>query len=583
MAECTQPSFTFANHGRRQVVARFDGGTITSDGGAVLLRQTEQRTGIVRQFADCFRDHRQPGQVEHSVRELVSQRVYGLALGYEDLNDHDQLRSDPLLALLSGKQDLEGKQRRRAQDRGNPGAGKSTLNRLEGTPADAGSQSRYKKIVLDTSAVERLLTDLYIQSQPRQPKRIVLDLDATDDPLHGHQEERFFHGYYGHYCYLPLYIFAGDQLLCARLRPSNIDASEGSLEEVQRIVAQLRRAWPEAEILLRADSGFCRDEIMSWCEANGVDYLFGLARNERLQRRIKRRMKLARRRFAKSGAAARVSADFRYRTRRSWARRRRVVGKAEYLAKGENPRFVVTSLRAEQAPAQQLYETIYCARGEMENRIKEQQLGLFADRTSTAEFRSNQIRLYFSSIGYCVLEALRRLGIGGDEDGAGAMHDDTAAVAQDRGADPDHGAQGVDFAGDGIPLGGRVRASVCKSRAGGAAALLKTAGRVQVILEADRARQGRQSRFGQKRTKNLSGAAADRIQGCFRLTAALLRGVAAQNDENLISRAPPAPFPGIGEKCGLGLRQSLGEGLQPLELLELSLAFARITNEHPLN
>ena len=387
MTECTQPSFTFANHGRRQVVARFDGGTITSDGGAVLLRQTEQRTGIVRQFADCFRDHRQPGQVEHSVRELVSQRVYGLALGYEDLNDHDQLRSDPLLALLSGKQDLEGKQRRRAQDRGNPGAGKSTLNRLEGTPADAGPQSRYKKIVLDTSAVERLLTDLYIQSQPRQPKRIVLDLDATDDPLHGHQEERFFHGYYGHYCYLPLYIFAGDQLLCARLRPSNIDASEGSLEEVQRIVAQLRRAWPEAEILLRADSGFCRDEIMSWCEANGVDYLFGLARNERVQRRIKRRMKLA--------------------------RRRRVVGKAEYLAKGENPRFVVTSLRAEQAPAQQLYETIYCARGEMENRIKEQQLGLFADRTSAAEFRSNQIRLYFSSIGYCVLEALRRLGLAG--------------------------------------------------------------------------------------------------------------------------------------------------------------------------
>ncbi len=413
MTECTQPSFTFADHGRRQVVARFDGGTIVSDGGAVLLRQTEQRSGIVRQFAACFRDHRQPGQVEHSVRELVSQRVYGLALGYEDLNDHDQLRSDPLLALLSGKQDLQGKQRRRAQDRGNPGAGKSTLNRLERTPADADSQSRYKKIVLDTAAADRLLTDLYIQSQPRQPERIVLDLDATDDPLHGHQEERFFHGYYGHYCYLPLYIFAGDQLLCARLRPSNIDASEGSLEEVQRIVEQLRRAWPEAAILLRADSGFCRDEIMSWCEANGVDYVFGLARNERLQRRIKGRMKLARRRFAKTGAAARVFADFRYRTRKSWPRRRRVVGKAEYLAKGENPRFVVTSLTAEQAAAQQLYETIYCARGEMENRIKEQQLGLFADRTSTAEFRSNQIRLYFSSIGYCVLEALRRLGLAG--------------------------------------------------------------------------------------------------------------------------------------------------------------------------
>ncbi len=317
------------------------------------------------------------------------------------------------LLLDAGKQDLQGKQRRRAQDRGNPGAGKSTLNRLEGTPADADSQSRYKKIVLDTAAADRLLTDLYSQSQPRQPERIVLDLDATDDPLHGHQEERFIHGYYGHYCYLPLYIFAGDQLLCARLRPSNIDASEGSLEEVRRIVEQLRRAWPEAAILLRADSGFCRDEIMSWCEANGVDYVFGLAKNERLQRRIKRRMKLARRRFAKTGTAARAFGDFRYRTRSSWARRRRVVAKAEYLAKGENPRFVVTSLTAKQAAAQQLYETIYCARGEMENRIKEQQMGLFADRTSTAEFRSNQIRLYFSSIGYCVLEALRRLGLAG--------------------------------------------------------------------------------------------------------------------------------------------------------------------------
>ena len=413
MTECTQTSFSFADHSRRRVVARFDGGTITSDGGGVLLRQLELRSGIVRQFADCFHDHRQPGQVEHSVRELVSQRVYGLVLGYEDLNDHDQLRSDPLLALLSGKQDLEGKQRRRRQDRGKAGAGKSTLNRLELTPAKAAASSRYKKIVLDTSAVDRLLTDLYIQSQPRRPERIVLDLDATDDPLHGHQEGRFFHGYYGHYCYLPLYIFAGDQLLCARLRPANIDASAGSLEEVQRIVEQLRRVWPEVEILLRADSGFCRDEILSWCEENAVDYVIGLPKNERLQRLIKRRLKLARRRFAKTGKAARVFADFRYRTRTSWRRRRRVVAKAEYLAKGENPRFVVTSLTPKQAAAQEVYETIYCARGEMENRIKEQQMGLFADRTSTAQFRSNQIRLYFSSIGYCVLEALRRLGLAG--------------------------------------------------------------------------------------------------------------------------------------------------------------------------
>ncbi len=372
MTECTQISFTFANHARRQVVARFDGGTISSDGGAVLLRQLEQSTGIVRQFADCFRDHRQPAQIEHSVRQLVAQRVYGLALGYEDLNDHDQLRSDPLLALRSGKQDLQGKQRRRAQDRGKPGAAKSTLNRLEGPPAKAGASSPYKKIVLDTSAVDRLLTSLYVQSQPRQPQRIVLDLDATDDPLHGNQERRFFRGYYGHYCYLPLCIFAGEQLLCARLRPANIDASAGSLDEVRRIVEQLRRSWPEVEILLRADSGFCRDQIMSWCEANGVDYVFGLAKNERLQRLVKRRMKLARRRFAKTGKAARAFGGFRYRTRTSWARRRRVVAKAEYLAKGENPRFVVSSLRRKQAGAKQLYETICCARGEMENRIKEQ-------------------------------------------------------------------------------------------------------------------------------------------------------------------------------------------------------------------
>ncbi len=347
------------------------------------------------------------------MRELVAQRVYGLALGYEDLNDHDQLRADPLLALLSGKQDLAGAQRRRPQDRGNPGAGKSTLNRLELTAAEGGASSRYKKIALDTAAADRLLTELYIQSQPRQPKRIVLDLDATDDPLHGNQEGRFFHGYYRHYCYLPLYIFAGDQLLCARLRSADLDAAAGALEEVRRIVEQLRRVWPEVAIMLRADSGFCRDQIMSWCENNGVDYVFGLAKNGRLQRRIKRRIQLARRRFAKTGKAARAFGDFRYRTRKSWARRRRVVAKAEYLAKGENPRFVVTSLTPKQAAAQEVYETIYCARGEMENRIKEQQLGVFADRTSTASFRSNQIRLYLSSIGYCVMEGLRRLGLAG--------------------------------------------------------------------------------------------------------------------------------------------------------------------------
>ena len=415
MTECTQSSFSFARHFSREVVARFDGGQITSDAGALLLHPVEQRSGILRQFAACFRDYRIPERIEHSVSELVRQRVYGLALGYEDLNDHDRLRQDPLLALLSGKSDLEGAQRRRQQDRGKAGAGKSTLNRLELTKAKATKRTRYKKIVLDTAAVDRLLVELYIQAQPRQPERIVLDLDATDDPLHGEQEERFFHGYYGGYCYLPLYIFCGEHLLCARLRPSNIDASAGALEEVQRIVAQLRRVWPQAAIVLRADSGFCRDEMMSWCEDNGVDYVFGLAKNERLRKKIGGAMKRARQQWKKTGKPARVFASFRYRTRESWSRARRVVAKAEYLDQGENPRFVVTSLGAEQMEERFLYEKFYCARGEMENRIKEQQLALFADRTSTSKMRSNQIRLYFSSIAYCVMEALRRLGLAGTE------------------------------------------------------------------------------------------------------------------------------------------------------------------------
>jgi len=413
--ECSQTSFEFATESRQEVVARFDGGTITTDAGGLLLHKVEQKAGILRQFAGCFRDHRDPDRTEHRVGELVRQRVYALALGYEDLNDHDQLRADPLLGLLSGKADVEGKQRRREQDRGKAGAGKSTLNRLELTPADADEKARYKKIVLDTGAVDDLLVDLYIQRQPRQPQRIVLDLDATDDPLHGHQEGRFFHGYYDEYCYLPLYIFIDEQLLCVRLRQSNIDASEGAREEVERIVQRLRRVWPEAEILLRADSGFCRDEIMRWCAENRVGYAFGLARNSRLEKKIRKALRKAQRQYVETGKPARLFVDLSYRTRQSWSRRRRVVAKAEYTSKGENPRFVVTSLEAEQMDAQSLYEDFYCARGEMENRIKEQQLGLFADRTSTALMRSNQIRLYFSGIAYCLMQALRELGLTGTE------------------------------------------------------------------------------------------------------------------------------------------------------------------------
>jgi hypothetical protein len=328
---------------------------------------------------------------------MLSQRIYGLALGYEDLNDHEQLRSDPLLGLLSGKRGLD-----------EPLAGKSTLNRLELT----GRSGRYHKIGYSPEAIDRLLVDLYIESHAAPPAEIVLDLDATDIPLYGHQPERFFHGYYDSYCYLPLYIFAGDQLLCARLRPANRDAAAGAVEEVSRIVAQLRERWPEVKIVLRADSGFCREELMAWCQANHVDYLFGLARNQRLGKIIGAQMHQARVLHQTTGKAARVFTEFDYRTRKSWSCARRVVAKAEFLDKGENPRFIVTSLTPEQWPARDLYEKFYCARGEMENRIKEQ-MCLFADRLSTDEMKGNQLRLYFSALAYTLVEALRRLALKG--------------------------------------------------------------------------------------------------------------------------------------------------------------------------
>jgi Transposase DDE domain group 1 len=412
--QCNQESFEFHSLNQRQVTGQFDGGTITSDAGGLLLREVEKRTGILQQFAACFRDHRDPVRVDHTAGELVAQRVYALALGYEDLNDHDQLRRDPLLAVLADKPDPTGESRARKRDRGKALAGKSTLNRLELTPAEVKEKERYKKIALDTEGVDRLLVDIFLEAHATPPTEIVLDLDATDDPVHGHQEGRFFHGYYGHYCYLPLYIFCGDFLLGARLRPSNLDASAGSLEEVKRIVAQIRQAWPEVKITVRGDSGFCREELMAWCEQEGVDYVLGLAKNDRLKAEIVEEMEQARQQYAATGKAARLFKDFIYQTRHSWTRARRVVGKAEHLEKGSNPRFVVTSLPGEKWEARRLYEELYCARGEMENRIKEQ-LCLFADRTSTAYLRSNQIRLYFSSIAYALMEALRRLGLKGTE------------------------------------------------------------------------------------------------------------------------------------------------------------------------
>jgi hypothetical protein len=415
VTQCNQQSFSFHPVGRRDVVARFDGGKISSDAGGLLLREAERVTGILRQFAACFTDYRDSDLIEHTVEELVAQRIYALALGYEDLNDHDDLRHDPLLAVLVGKKDPLGRTRGRKRDRGKALAGKSTLNRLELTPVRANTESRYKKIVADRQAVQEFFTELFLQSYRRPPKRIVLDLDATDDPIHGHQSGRFFHGYYRHYCYLPLYIFCGCHLLCARLRPSNIDASAGSVKELDRIVSAIRRRWPKVEIVVRGDSGFCREAIMAWCEAHNVDFVLGLAKNERLVGDIAAELAEAKEQFEQTGASARVFKDFLYQTRESWTRSRRVIGKAEHLAKGANPRFVVTSLSAEAFDARTLYEDEYCARGEMENRIKEQQLCLFADRTSAATMRANELRLWFSSVAYTLLDALRRLGLTGSD------------------------------------------------------------------------------------------------------------------------------------------------------------------------
>src|SRR5438270_5296615 len=413
--QCNPPYLDFPMLGPRQVRADFDGGDISSDGGALLLREAERLTGVIRQFAACFTDHRNPDLTEHTAEELIAQRVYALALGYEDLNDHDDLRRDPLLATVVGKGDPTGKTRPRKRDRGKALAGKSTLNRLELTPVGADKESRYKKIICRTHDVERLFVTLFLQAHSRPPGRIVLDLDATDDPIHGHQLGRFFHGYYKNFCYLPLYIFCGDHLLCARLRPADIDAAAGSVKHLERIVAQVRQAWPEVKVTIRADSGFCREPIMAWCETNGVDYVLGLAQNTRLKAMIATEQEQAGVEFERTKQAARVFTDLQYRTLESWSRERRVVAKAEHLAKGANPRFVVTSLTAEDRAAKPLYEEDYCGRGEMENRIKEQQLHLFADRTSAATMRGNQVRLFCSSIAYVLLEALRRLGLAGTE------------------------------------------------------------------------------------------------------------------------------------------------------------------------
>jgi Transposase DDE domain group 1 len=400
MTECNQSSFGFEALGSREIVARFDGGTISSDGGAFLLRQTDRRLNLLRRLAECFLDGRNPNMVGHSILEMLSQRVYGLALGYEDRNDHEQLRTDPVFGILAGREKLE-----------RPLAGKSTLNRME---MGAGAKDRYKKIRFWKESVDALLVKVFLESHHQAPEQIILDIDTTDLPLHGKQEGRFFHGYYDNYCYLPLYIFCGEHVLCARLREANHDAAFGSLPEIERIVGQIRAAWPEVKIILRGDSGFCRNELMSWCENHGVDYLFGMARNQRLRRIIGAEMHTATQQWTQTGKPARVFSEFGYRTKKTkrggWDRERRVAAKAEHIDGKENPRFVVTSLTSEEWAAQALYEELYCARGDMENRIKEQ-FSLFADRVSAETMRANQLRLYLSAVAYVLVSGLRRLGL----------------------------------------------------------------------------------------------------------------------------------------------------------------------------
>ena len=409
--QCNKTQLEFQGIGRRKVQADFEGGHLTSDGGVLLLREIDDRLGITKKLAQCFTDYRDSEAIDHSVKELLRQRIYGIVLGYEDLNDHNRLLRDVLFAIALGKKDAEGKKRRRKSDKGKALASASTLNRVELTSKNANSDERYKKVKHDERQIEALLPTLFLDSYAQAPAEVILDFDATDDPLHGDQEGRFFHGYYDCYCYLPLYVTCDDHLLVSQLRESNQDASAGSVEVLEMLTRRIRERWPHTRIIIRADSGFCRDAIMTWCESNQVYYLLGLAKNQRLLDRIISQQFCAHARHLMTGAPARVFTDFYYCTKDSWAVERRVIAKAEHLRHGANPRFIVTNLPVEYATPQALYEDVYCARGEMENRIKEQQLDLFSDRTSSHTMRANQLRLWFSSFAYALVSAIRRLGL----------------------------------------------------------------------------------------------------------------------------------------------------------------------------
>ena len=412
--QCTTQKLSFKGLGDRRVEAQFSAERITTDFGGLLLREVAEKMDLFEKVAGCFTDYRDVERREHQIGELLAQRVMGLAQGYENLNDHDELRSDPTWAALAGREDPTGQDRTQEADQGTPLASKATLGRLEHAPWAADRTDRYHQITAQTEQVEDLFPELFVQDLEEPDEPIVLDLDATHDPLHGDQEGKFFHGFYDCYCYLPLYIFCGEELLCAKLRRSNIDPSEGTLPEVERIVGAVRQKWPDAEVILRADSGFARERIMKWCEDNGVDYVFGLSKNSRLEARVQKLMARVEEEAEESGEPIRRFKGFSYSTLESWSQKRRVVAKAEHLTDKANPRFVVSSLPDEEWPGKALYEDLYCARGEMENRIKEQ-LGLFADRTSAHEMRVNQMRLWLSSLAYVLIARLRKWGLRGTE------------------------------------------------------------------------------------------------------------------------------------------------------------------------
>jgi len=391
MTDCNRQPVRFSSRSRQKIVADFDGGRLTTDGGGLLLREANRRTGLIERLTDCIPDPRNPLMTVHDQRTMLAQRIFGIALGYEDLNDHDTLREDPLFSVLADKR----------PDPDEPLASSPTLCRFENRIARQ-TLVRMSEVFVDT----------FIASYRRPPKELILDVDATDDLIHGQQENRFFHGYYDAYCFLPLYVFCGDRLLVAYLRPSNIDPAMHTRAILKLLVRRLRKAWPKVKIILRGDSGFCRWRLMRWCDRHDVSYVLGLARNRVLEGMAQPFMKTAEARFARTGRKQRRFHAVRY-AAETWDRRRRVIVKAERLSQGPNVRFVVTNL--EKLTPRHVYDGLYTARGDMENRIKEQQLGLFADRTSCRKFLANQFRLLLASAAYVLIEHIRRTALKGTD------------------------------------------------------------------------------------------------------------------------------------------------------------------------